>query len=110
MKVDQRGHTTIIKNTQGRTNEFLKKLEHEHHSFKEQNLIIDLLHDKELCMEDIKSFSEIIKNHTSGKKSMVLVAENINHNDVPKKITVVPTILEAHDIIELDEIERDLGF
>ena len=26
------------------------------------------------------------------------------------KLVVVPTLQEAHDIIEMDEIERDLGF
>ena len=25
-------------------------------------------------------------------------------------LVVVPSVLEAHDIIEMDEIERDLGF
>jgi hypothetical protein len=26
------------------------------------------------------------------------------------KLTVVPSLLEAHDIIEMEEIERDLDF
>jgi hypothetical protein len=29
---------------------------------------------------------------------------------VPDEMVVVPTVLEAHDIIEMEEIERDLGF
>jgi hypothetical protein len=40
----------------------------------------------------------------------VLVADNVNFNAVPKNIILVPTLLEAHDIIEMEEIERDLGF
>jgi hypothetical protein len=38
------------------------------------------------------------------------VADNIDFNSVPSKMTLVPTVLEAHDIIEMEEIERDLGF
>jgi hypothetical protein len=45
-----------------------------------------------------------------GKKSFIIVAENIDFNSVPKSLVVVPSVLEAHDIIDMDEIERDLGF
>jgi hypothetical protein len=48
--------------------------------------------------------------HKIAKKSLVLVTYSINPNDVPSQLTVVPTQLEAHDIIEMEEIERDLGF
>ena len=110
MKVEHKGHTTIIKDTIGQTAEFLMKVTHEHNSFKNDNLILDLSHDKNLSLEVVKSFSTLIKMHASGKKSIVLVAQNINFNSVPQNITVVPTIQEAHDVIEMEEIERDLGF
>jgi hypothetical protein len=71
---------------------------------------LDLTHDKNLSLEDVKSFSELIKLHKKQKKSIVLVADSVNFNAVPKTIILVPTLLEAHDIIEMEEIERDLGF
>jgi hypothetical protein len=108
MKVEQKGHTTIIKDTNGQTAAFLARLTQEYNSYKDENLIIDLSHDKDLKMEDIKSFTEIIKLHKKQKKSIVLVADSINFNAVPKNIILVPTLLEAHDIIEMEEIERDL--
>ncbi|WP_395633742.1 ribonuclease Z [Flavobacterium sp.] len=110
MKVEQKGHTTILKDTQGDTDSFLTKVTHEHHSFKNSNLILDLTHDQNLTLETVKSFTELIKLHKKEKKSIVLVADSVNFNAVPKNIILVPTILEAHDIIEMEEIERDLGF
>ena len=110
MKVEQKGHTTIIRNTQGNTKEFIQKVNQEYHSFKNQNLIIDLLHDKELTMNDVKLFTPLVKSQAKEKKSIVIVANNLNFTDKPDTITVVPTVLEAHDIIEMEEIERDLGF
>lgn len=110
MKVVKKGNTTVIKDTKGETVVFLMKVTHEHNSFKDENLILDLSHDKNLNLETVKSFSELIKLHIKGKKSIVLVAPNINFNSVPAAIIAVPTILEAHDIIEMEEIERDLGF
>jgi len=44
------------------------------------------------------------------KKSLVLVAESVDFNAAPQSIIVVPTLLEAQNLIEMDEIERDLGF
>ncbi len=110
MKVDQKGHTTILKNTQGDCVAFLEKVTTQHNSFKNQNLILDLSMDKEVKLKQIKLFSELSNAHKKGKKSFVMVVQDINFNEVPTKLTVVPTLLEAHDIIEMEEIERDLGF
>ena len=110
MKVEHKGHTAILKDTQGDTASFLMKITHEHNSFKNSNLILDLSHDQNLTLETVKSFTELIKLHKKQKKSIVLVADSVNFNAVPKNIILVPTILEAHDIIEMEEIERDLGF
>ncbi len=61
-------------------------------------------------IKGIKTFSDLSKKHKKAKKSFVIVAENIDFNDVPASMLVVPTLLEAHDMIEMEEIERDLGF
>lgn len=110
MKVEQKGHTTTIKDTQGDVNSFLEKVTNELHAFKTQNLIIDVSHNKSVTLKDIKLFAEASKTHRKNKKSFVVVADGIDFNAVPAKMTVVPSQLEAHDIIEMEEIERDLGF
>jgi hypothetical protein len=50
------------------------------------------------------------KQHKKNKKSFIIVASDFDYNAVPTKLTVVPSVLEAHDIIDMEEIERDLGF
>jgi hypothetical protein len=50
------------------------------------------------------------KQHKKAKKSFVIITSDFDYNAVPAKLTVVPSLLEAHDIIEMEEIERDLGF
>jgi hypothetical protein len=110
MKVEQKGHTTIIRNTQYKTAEFFHKFNNEYNTYKSQNLILDLSFDKAVTIADMKLFLDMAKTHKKEKKSLVLVADDINFNDVPVKLTIVPTLLEAHDIIEMEEIERDLGF
>ncbi|MET0758901.1 MAG: ribonuclease Z [Flavobacterium sp.] len=110
MKVDTKGHTTIIKDTEGNIVAFLEKVTNQYGSFKDHNLILDISHDKTADVKAIKTFSDLSKKHKKGKKSFVIVAENIDFNAIPNSMLVVPTLLEAHDMIEMEEIERDLGF
>jgi hypothetical protein len=110
MKVEQKGNTTIIKDTQGNIRLFLEKVSNEHQTYKSQNIILDITKDLNVSLNDIKLFSDLSKVHIKGKKSFVMVASGIDFNDVPTKLTVVPSLQEAHDIIEMEEIERDLGF
>lgn len=110
MKVEQKGHTTIIKDTESSFEVFLQKLTEQYNSYKSVNLIIDITHDKSFEISDLKQFSDLVKAHKKNKKSFVVVASDIDFNKVPTSINTVPSLLEAHDIIEMEEIERDLGF
>lgn len=110
MKVEQKGNATIIRNTQGDLNSFIEKLRHEHASFSSQNLILDITHGANVTINEIKLFLDLSKTHKKNKKSFVIVAQDVDYNKVPTTLDVVPSILEAHDIIEMEEIERDLGF
>jgi hypothetical protein len=110
MKVDQKGHTITIKDTQGDLVSFLMKVTHEHKSFEKHNLIIDISLHKNLTVKEINSFMPLSKIHKKGKKSLVIIANDIDFNSISDKLTVVPSNLEAHDMIDMEEIERDLGF
>jgi len=110
MKVEEKGHTVIVKDTQGDTKSFLDKVTTEYNTYKERNIILDLTQDKNINLEVVLTFLSLSNKHRKSKKSFVLVASDINFNDVPDEMIVVPTLLEANDIIEMEEIERDLGF
>lgn len=110
MKVDKKGHTTIIKETKGDVIAFIKNVTNQYNSFKEQNLILDVSHDKNVTINDIINFKDLAKQHIKSKKSFVIVSDTIDFDVVPNYLTVVPSLLEAHDIVEMEEIERDLGF
>jgi len=110
MKVDQKGHTTIIRDTQNNVEAFVGKITNEYHVFQSQNLILDLSHDKTFATKDLAQFKDLAKTHKKAKKSLILVSDAVDFDKVPNYLNVVPSVLEAHDMIEMDEIERDLGF
>ena len=78
--------------------------------FQDQNLIIDLLSYTYLDIEQLLLFIDISNKHRNSKHSFVLVNSALDPDIIPDEIMVVPTLLEAQDIIEMEEIERDLGF
>ncbi|WP_130733691.1 ribonuclease Z [Flavobacterium sp. J27] len=110
MKVDKKGHTTILKETKGDVKAFIENVSNQYASYKDQNLILDVSQDKKVSIQDIIHFKDLAKKHQKSKKSFVIVTDSVEFNKVPDQLTVVPSLLEAHDIIEMEEIERDLGF
>jgi hypothetical protein len=84
------------------------KVTHQYKTFEKQNIIIDLLYHKDLTIDDVKLLLQL-SEHKKGKKSFIIVISDLDYNAVPDTLTVVPSILEAHDIIEMEEIER-FGF
>lgn len=88
---------------------FLDSLEKEYPKFKNDNLVLDLLSFTKLTPYNVLSFLELSRKHTKNKKSFVLVSDQVSYNDVPEEINLVPTLHEARDIVEMEEMERDLG-
>ena len=88
---------------------FLENLMKEYPKLKNENLVIDLLGFSKLTPYNVVSFLEISKKHRKNGKSFVLVSEKVSYDDVPEEMSLVPTLQEARDIVEMEEIERDLG-
>lgn len=110
MIVEHKEDQTVIKDAHDNIDSFSEDLLNELTDFKDQNVIIDLTQNSNITSTSIKQFVSISKLHKKNNKSFVIVANTIDYNSVPVSLTLVPTILEAQDIINMEEIERDLGF
>jgi len=110
MKVNAKGHTVCIKDTKGDLVLFLAKVTNEYKNFENLNIIIDIRAYKNISLEAITSFLPLSKIHKKAKKSFVIATSDLDYNAISDKLSVVRSLLEAHDIIEMEEIERDLGF
>ena len=110
MQIEKKSHTTTIKDTEGNVKSFLENLTKDYANFKDQNLVLDISEDKNVTLENVLAFFFFFKKKRKAKKSSVIVVKDFDFNEVPDEMNVVPTVQEAHDIIEMEEIERDLGF
>ena len=108
MIFDSDGTTTLVFQEDISLGKFLINLKKGYPKIKNDHLIINLFSFSELTANDLLEFLELSNTHRNKKKSFVLVTEKVAYDEVPEEICVVPTIQEARDIIEMEEIERDL--
>ena len=90
--------------------EFSSELTRHHDDFKSNNVVVDLSAYSEIETDQLLGFLEISDIHRAENKSFVLVSNVIGIDDLPDELIVVPTLQEAEDMIQMDEIQRDLGF
>lgn len=88
----------------------VKAIETDYEKFSQYHIIVNLTQLKTVSHQEIIEFLRISKTHNTAKKSFVIVSHTAIIDDMPDEILVVPTLQEAYDIIEMEEIERDLGF
>jgi hypothetical protein len=110
MILSSEGTTTIITQEKASVIELVKKLEVLYERIKNDNVIVNLTSLNKIPLEHMVEFLQISNKHRKAKHSFVIVTNQVNLDEMPDEIVVVPTMQEAYDIIEMDEIERDLGF
>lgn len=110
MIFDKQGNTSIITQEKASIIELVKKLQVIYAKFKNDNIIVNLTSLKPLNAEDVIEFLQVSNKHRKAKHSFVIVSNKIAYDNIPDELVIVPTLQEAFDIIEMEEIERDLGF
>jgi len=108
MIIDKEGGISIVFQENTSLSGFLQNLKEAYPGLKHENLIINLFSLSGLTPAELLKFLELSDKHRANKKSFVLVTNKVSYEDVPEELLVVPTLQEAKDIIEMEEIERDL--
>jgi hypothetical protein len=110
MIIEKLEDITQIKCTENTVSDFFVVFKEKYSNFECANLIIDFSDLKGVKTEDILLFSNFSEKHKKAGTSFAIVVNGIDFDLLPDEITTVPTLQEAHDIIEMEKIERDLGF
>lgn len=77
----------------------------------DQNIVVDLSAIKKLKPNHVLEFSELsVYNKEEVNKSFVFVVGTMKIDDIPDSISTAPTIHEALDLVDIEDIERDLGY
>lgn len=110
MKITHKDNYIILTPEKEDIAEFVKYLTKNHSDFKKDNVVIDIIKYDALSQQELLLFLEVSNMHRSQKRSFVIVNDSINIEGIPEELILAPTLLEAGDIIGMEELERELGF
>jgi hypothetical protein len=110
MIFDKNGNTIVITQEKVSIVELVKKLAIIYSRYENDNIIINLTTIAKISTSDVIEFLQLSNRHRGANHSFVIVTNRIEIDDSPDELVIVPTLQEAYDIIEMEEIERDLGF
>lgn len=110
MIIDKEGNTTLITQEKASIIELVKKIDIFYDRFKNNNIIVNITKLDDVKLPDIVEFLQLSNKHRKAKHSFVIVSNSANLSEMPDEIMVVPSTKEAFDIVEMESIERDLGF
>ena len=91
------------------TPEFINKINADFPLFSNNNLIVILGSLIPLTRSELSEYLLLSNKHRENGHSFVIVTNNIDIDSVPEELIVVPTLIEAKDVIEMEEMERDLN-
>ena len=110
MILEQLKNTTIITQEKKTISELVQEINKIYTTIESNNIIINLFSLNEVNADQLKEFSLLSDKHRKSKHSFVIVNKAVSIDEISEELIVVPTLTEAHDLIEMEEIERDLGF
>ena len=74
-----------------------------------QEHLIVALSDSEVSDSDFQWIEKIASDLSDRSLSFVILSEKLTYEVLPETINLCPTLEEAIDLIEFEEIQRDLG-
>lgn len=111
MKLTDKENYSIVEDDKNNVEGFSNYLEnHAYDQIRDKHIIVDIIKYGKLTLEELLSFLELSNKQRKRKKSFVIVNDTINIEHLPEELVVVPTMREAVDVIQMEDIERDMGF
>lgn len=110
MIIDRDENITLITQETATIKQLIERIESSYNKFKNDNIIVNLSSLGKLYLNDVIEFLQLSNKHRKAKHTFVIVSSSFNFDEAPDEIIIVPTLQEAYDIIEMEEMERDLGF
>jgi|AOAMet1_18_M0_10_1038524.scaffolds.fasta_scaffold36862_2 hypothetical protein len=110
MLIEKKENYKLIYSDENSFSKFYSSFLKKEKEFDKENLIVQISNEINITKEDFLLFLSIAKQKKENSTSLVIVYKDINIDDFPEDFNIVPTLVEAEDILEMEAIERELGF
>jgi hypothetical protein len=109
MRIDKKETYTIVLPEESSFSEFYTVFTSKTNEISETHLFLNFLNSFPISAKELQKFSTFCQQQKENEKSFVLIANTVEIDDFEDEtLSVVPTLIEAEDVLEMDEIERDL--
>lgn len=110
MKIENTEKYTLISSTEVLFSNFHDNFLEALPSLEKQNLILHISDNINVTKENFSLYLNIAEQRKENGTSFVVIYKTINIDDLPDNFNIVPTLIEAKDILEMEAMERELGF
>jgi len=110
MDISNKTHYLLITSTENSFSNFFNNFKLASNSASKTHTILQLSENLNTTTHNLSLFLDIATRYRRNGMSFVVICKGIDIDEIPDEVNVVPTLTEAEDVLEMDAIERDLGF
>lgn len=110
MKIENKGGYTLFSTEENILQEALNMFFSSIEKYRTENVIFDISENLNITPKEFLLFLDIASAKKENDTSFVIIIGSLDIDALPEEINVVPTLQEAEDILEMENIERELGF
>ena len=110
MQIDKKEKFMLISLDENSFSEFYNSFLNEEKKLQKEHIIIQVSNNINVSNEEFLLFlGKAVQKKESGT-SFVIVNSEIDVDNFPENFNIVPTLQEAEDVIDMENMERELGF
>lgn len=110
MQIKETTNYTLISSDEKSLKEFQKLVFEKINNFEKKHLILHISEELNIEKKDFLLFLTVAEKKKENGTSFVIFNTSVNSDNYPEHLNIVPTLQEAEDILEMEAIERELGF
>ena len=110
MQIEKKDKYTLISSDENTLEEFQNALLEKINEFEKAHVILQISEKINVKNKDFSVILNLVENKQEKNTSVVIINADLNSDNFPEHINIVPTMQEAKDILEMEAIERELGF
>ncbi|WP_298778213.1 hypothetical protein [uncultured Polaribacter sp.] len=110
MLITKKENYILITSDENSFSEFYKSFSEQEKELEKEHLILNFSNKINISSKDFLLFLKYAQLKKESGTSFVIISSSGNVDDFPENFNIVPTLIEAEDIIEMEAIERELGF
>lgn len=110
MIIEQKENYKLITTNNKSFKSFIANFKEKHSVLTKEHLIIKISDELSVNNKDIFVLLQYADKHQKADTTFVVVRKGIDIDDFSDDFNIVPTLQEAEDVLEMENIQRDLGF